>query len=179
MLYSRCCIVKEITCQYDVQSLAGGVSLKTLLVHFSNDSEVKELCSRSASQDIDVLELRDLSRKSFIQNRFGTKKTSSIRLKGYDVDLNDYETVILATDESFGNIAPAMKVFIRQNDLRFKNIICLVFGEGRSQKKATDALRTEVSLSGGTANCVISVSQRALKREAEDLLFYVRHCIHV
>ena len=94
-------------------------------------------------------------------------------------DLNDYETVILATDESFGNIAPAMKVFIRQNDLRFKNIICLVFGEGRSQEKASDALRTEVSLSGGTANCVISVSQRALKREAEDLLFYVRHCIHV
>ena len=99
--------------------------MKTLLVHFSNDGEVKELCSRSASQDIDVLELRDLSRKSFIQNRFGTKKTSSIRLKGYDVDLNDYETVVLATDESFGNIAPAMKVFIRQNDLRFKNIICL------------------------------------------------------
>jgi hypothetical protein len=72
----------------------GGVSLKTLLVHFSNDSEVKELCSRSESQDIDVLELRDLSRKSFIQNCFGTKKMSSIRLKGYDVDLNDYETVI-------------------------------------------------------------------------------------
>ena len=100
MLYSRCCIVKNFTCQYNVQFLTGGVSLKTLLVHFSNDNEVKELCSRSASQDIDVLELRDLSRKSFFQNHFGTKKTSSIRLKGYDVDLNDYETVILATDES-------------------------------------------------------------------------------
>ena len=72
-----------------------------------------------------------------------------------------------------------MKVFIRQNDLRFKNIICLVFGEGRSTKKAGDALRTEVSLSGGTVNCVISVSARALKREAEDVLFYVRHRLHV
>ena len=72
-----------------------------------------------------------------------------------------------------------MKVFIRQNDLRFKNIVCLVFGEGRSQKKATDALRTEISLAGGTASCVISVSTRAFKREAEDLLFYVRHRLHV
>ena len=99
--------------------------MKTLLIHFSNDNEVKELCSRSESDDIDVLELRDLSRKSFLSSFLGTKKTSSIRLKGYDIDLDDYETVILATDESFGNIAPAMKVFIRQNNLRFKNIICL------------------------------------------------------
>lgn len=153
--------------------------MKTLLVHFSNDDEVKELCSRSESHDIDLLELRDLSRKSFFSSRLGTKKTSSIRLKGYDVDLNDYDTVILATDESFGNIAPAMKVFIRQNDLRFKNIVCLVFGEGRSQKKAGDALRAEVSLAGGTAGCVISVSTRAFKREAEDLLFYVRHRLYI
>lgn len=153
--------------------------MKTLLVHFSNDREVKTLCRKSESYDIDVLELRDLSRKSFFSDRFGTKSTSSIRLKGYDVDLNNYDTVILATDESFGNIAPAMKVFIRQNDLRFKNIVCLVFGEGRSQKKAADALRTEVSLAGGTASCVISVSARALKREAEDVLFYVRHKLHV
>jgi hypothetical protein len=162
-----------------VQFFAGGVSLKTLLVHFSNDNEVKYLCSRSESQDIDVLELRDLSKKSFFKMYFGTNNTSSIRLRGYDVDLDDYDTVILATDENFGKIAPPMKVFIRQNNLRFKNIVCLVFGEGRLQKKAGDALRTEVSLSGGTAGCVISVSTRAFKREAEDLLFYVRHRLHV
>lgn len=179
VLYSRCCIVKLIACQYNVAYGFGGVSLKTLLVHFSYDNEVKDLCSRSESQDIDVLELRDLSRKSFLKNRFGTKKTSTIRLRGYDVDLNEYDNVILATDETFGNIAPAMKVFIRQNELRFKNVICLVFGEGRSTKRAADALRTEVSLSGGTASCVISVSTRAFKREAEDLLFYVRHRLHV
>ncbi len=153
--------------------------MKTLLVHFSYDNEVKELCSRSESKDIDVLELRDLSRKTFFGNLLGTKKPSAIRLKGYDIDLNEYDNVIVATDETFGNIAPAMKVFIRQNDLRYKNIICLVFGEGRSTKRAADALRTEISLSGGTANCVVSVSTRAFKKEAEDLLFYVRHRIHV
>lgn len=188
VIYSRCCIVKRITCQYNVFGeklkkgsllLHGGVSLKTLLVHFSNDNEVKELCSKSASNDIDVLELRDLSRKTFFKNRLCSAKHSSIKLRSYDVDLNDYETIILATDESFGNIAPAMKVFISENELRFKNVICLVFGEGRSVKKASDALRTAVSLSGGTAGCVISVSTRAFKKEAEDLLFYVRHRIRV
>ncbi|MBR2877222.1 MAG: hypothetical protein IKC01_08790 [Clostridia bacterium] len=153
--------------------------MKTLLVHFSNDNEVKDLCSRSKSHDIDVLELRDLSRKSFFKTHFRTKSTTSIRLRGYDIDLNDYDTVILATDETYGNIAPAMRVFISQNELRFKNVICLVFGEGRGVKKAGDALRTEVSLSGGTASCVISVSTKAFKREAEDLLFYVRHRLHV
>ena len=72
VLYSRCCIVKLIACQYNVAYWFGGVSLKTLLVHFSYDNEVKELCSRSESQDIDVLELRDLSRKSIFYNRFST-----------------------------------------------------------------------------------------------------------
>ena len=77
VLYSRCCIVKLFACQYDVACKFGGVSLKTLLVHFSYDNEVKDLCSRSESQDIDVLELRDLSRKSIFYNRFTAKKTSA------------------------------------------------------------------------------------------------------
>ena len=140
MLYSRCCIVKLIACQYNVACEFGGVSLKTLLVHFSYDNEVKDLCSRSESQDIDVLELRDLSRKSIFYSRFTAKKPSDIRLRCYDIDFNDYDNVILATDETFGNIAPAMKVFIRQNELRFKNVICLVFGEGRRRYAVCDAV---------------------------------------
>ncbi len=153
--------------------------MKTLLVHFSNDEDVKELCSRSESSQIDVLELRDLSRKSILKNYFGSYKNGTIRLKSYDINLNDYDAVILATDENFGNIAPAMKTFIAENDLRFKDVICLVFGEGRGTKKAGDALRTAVSLSGGTASLVVSISKRAFKKKDEDLLFYMRHKLYI
>ncbi len=153
--------------------------MKTLLVHFSNDEEVKDLCSRSKSSEIDVLELRDLSRKTFLKTHFGSYKYGSIRLKSYDANLNDYDVIILATDETFGNIAPAMKTFIGENDLRFKDVICLVFGEGRTTRKAGDALRTAVSLSGGTASLVVSVSKRAFKKKDEDLLFYMRHKLYI
>ena len=74
-----------------------------------------------------------------------------------------------------GEIPPEVCAFIAKNELRYKTIDCIVFGDGRNVNKAKDMLRNRVSLSGGTVRNIISISIKELKREEEDVLFSVRH----
>ncbi len=153
--------------------------MKTLLVHYSDDDTIKKLCKKSAARDIDTLELHEISGSSQIKRRFDALRGAYTRVGSYDVDVNSYDTVILASDECFGGIYPAMNTFIHNNDLRFKDVICLVFGEGRLAKRAGDALRMQVSLSGGTPRCVVTIPVRNFKQYDEDVLYYVRHKLYV
>jgi hypothetical protein len=78
-----------------------------------------------------------------------------------------------------GEIPPEISAFITKNNLRYKTIDCIVFGDGRSAERAKDSLRVRVSLSGGTVRNVVSISRRELKYEEEDVLFSVRHRLAV
>lgn len=159
---------------------SGGDHLRTLLVHYSDDELISELCAKSSSDHTDVLELHELSGQTPFGRRLSALRGGYTRLRNYeDVHLDAYDTVVLATNEWFGGVYPAMNTFIRENDLRFKDVVCLVFGEGRGAKKAGDALRNRVSLSGGTPRCVVTVPVKGLKQDEEDLLFYLRHRIRV
>ncbi len=95
--------------------------------------------------------------------------------KTYDVNLNEFDRIIIACDEFAGEVAPEVSDFIKANDFRYKSVDCIVFGNGRFVRRAMDGLRVKVSLSGGTVGTCVSVSGKELKRDEEDLLFSVRH----
>lgn len=155
--------------------------MKKLLVHCSYDEDVSYLCRCSGGDecDVDALELYALSGSSRMGSRLGALrgKVPDIKFRGYD--LSGYDTVVLACDEWMGGVIPAMGTFIRQNELRGKNVVCIVFGNGAFAKKAADSLKVMVSLSGGTVRNSITVSKKGFKNCEEDLLFYVRHRLAV
>ena len=151
--------------------------MKTLFVFCSDDDTINALCNESA--------LRNRSTKSLSLGR-GTKNHFSRYLdfarnrkafcySGYDVDITEYDKIIFACDEVLGEIPSEISAFIEKNDLRYKNIDCIVFGDGRGLTRALDSLRVHISLSGGTARSVVGVSAKEIKREDEDILFSVRH----
>ncbi len=159
----------------------GGVSLKTLFIYCSDDETVNSLCNESAFKT-DKTKALPLSRGSgsSFKRYFGVNRVRKYTYGGdYGVDLNDYEKIIIACDEYLGEIPPELSAFISKNDLRYKNIDCIVFGNGRTAKKATDTLKVRVSLSGGTVRNCINISPQEIKREEEDVLFSVRHRLAV
>lgn len=151
--------------------------MKKLLVHCSYDEDVSYLCRCSGADDcdVDVLELYDSSSSSRMGTRLGALRGRDAKIRLRNADLSEYDTVILASDEWMGGVCPAMSAFIKQNELRFKNVVCIVFGNGVFATKAADSLRVMVSLSGGTVRNAITVSKKGFKNCDEDLLFYVRH----
>lgn len=151
--------------------------MKTLFVYYSDDAAINSLCRESAfkKRETKSLQLTTFSRKSPLSKYLGAVKSDVPSHKDCAVDINDFERIIIACDEFAGTISPEVVNFIKYNDFRYKNVDCIVFGEGRSAKKAKDSLKVCLSLSGGTVRNCVSVSAREIKRQEEDLLFSVRH----
>ena len=153
--------------------------MKTLLIYYSEDEYVSALCRKSASKDISVCELRELSGLSFIKRFFNSLKGVRAPVSSCSYDLNGFESVILASDGRFGGLSPEMKSFIKDIKLQNKKVYCVIFGDGKTAKRAEDDFRTGVSLSGATVQKVVTVSSRAFKRDEEDVLYYMRHKVKI
>ncbi len=156
--------------------------MKTLFVYCTEDELINSLCNESAlkKNETKSLSLCGVKEKSTFSRYFGVNRVRRFSCTGdYGIDLNDFDKVIFACDEYLGEIPPELSAFISKNDLRYKDIDCIVFGNGRNAKRATDAIKIRVSLSGGTVRNSINVSVRELKNQAEDILFSVRHRLAV
>lgn len=152
--------------------------MKTLFVYCSDDELVNSLCNESALKICDAKSLclsGEKVRSSF-SRYFGINRVRRFSSVGsYGVDVSAFDKVIIACDEYMGEIPPEISAFITKNDLRYKTIDCIVFAEGRNARKAKDSLKVRVSLSGGTVRNCVSLSVKEAKKEAEDILFSVRH----
>ena len=155
--------------------------LKKLLVHCSYDEEISSLCRKSGRVDsnADILELREFSSSTRMGCKLNALKRKSGRATRRNVELDEYEAVIIACEEWMGAVPSPVSSFIENSNLRYKNVICIVFGNGAFAKKAEDYLRVKVSLSGGTVQNAITVPVKTLKTCDEDILFYVRHKLAV
>lgn len=159
-----------------------GVDLKTLFVYCSDDDAVNVLCNESAlkNRDTCAFELACRKGKNAFSRYLGVNKNRScVYSDAYAVDVAEYDKLIFACGEFMGEIPAELISFISKCDLRYKDIDCIVFGDGRNARRATDAVKVCVSLSGGTVRNAVSVSVRELKRESEDVLFSIRHRLAV
>lgn len=152
--------------------------METLFVYCSSDDIINALCKESArkKRSTRALELTGDFDKSPLSRYFGVNRAK--RSGGAfcpDVDVSQYDKIIIACDEYMGEVPPELCAFITGNNLRYKVIDCIIFGDGRLSKKATDSLKVRVSLSGGTVRNAINVSAKEIKRDSEDVLFSVRH----
>lgn len=157
----------------------GGALLKTLFVYYTNDDTVGELCRKSASVKTDVCELRDLSCGSFAGRILNAVRGVCTDISGVAADAGDYESIVFAFDGRFGVTPSALNTFLRDNDLRYKKIYSLIFGDGKAAKHASDSFKSRVSLSGGTVSSTVHVPVRQFKDDEEDALYFVRHSLTV
>lgn len=155
--------------------------MKTLFVYCSDDEDISALCKESAfkKKSAKAVQLASCSSKLFLLHSLANKNKAEQPAFNCDVQVENYERIIIACDEFIGEIPPAVATFVNNNDFRYKNVDCIVFGEGRGVNKAKDSLKMKVALSGGTVRNCICLSSRKIKREGEDLLFSVRHRIAI
>ncbi len=156
--------------------------MNTLFVYCSDDDTVNSLCNESAlkKRETKALRLSNSHNRSTFSRYFGINRPRRYSsLDKYDVDMDSFDKIIFACDGFMGEIPPEISAFITKNNLRYKTIDCIVFGDGKSAERAKDSLRVRISLSGGTVRNVVSVSRKELKHEEEDVLFSVRHRLAV
>lgn len=103
---------------------------KTLIVYFSYTGNTKKIAEKIKEYlKCDILELQTIKPYSTDyqtvvdeeQNNESLSKTPKI--KDININLNNYDVIILGTPVWWYTIAPAIRTFLKQNDLTEKTII--------------------------------------------------------
>lgn len=153
--------------------------MKTLLVYYSNQESVRSLCEDSAREgEVDVLELRErYDRGAFSAATAGAYLAArglGSRIDPFVIDLDAYDTIILATPVWSGCPAPAVNAFLHRANLRGREVSGLLLYEGRRAAKAMETLRERVRLAGGRCRDVVCVSTKELREKNCDVFSFAK-----
>lgn len=158
-------------------------TMKTLLVYYSIHEDARALCEQSRrAGEIDVIELREKYDRGVLSactaGAYQAVCGASSQIDEIQVDLNEYDTVIVASPVWALNPAPAVNAFLQSADLRGREVIGLLFHGSKRADHAADVLRKRVSLAGGTCRSVVSVPLKQLKKKACDIVTYAKKTPH-
>lgn len=153
--------------------------MKTLLIYYSDDELVCSLCRKSASRELSVCELHELSGLSYFKRFLNSIKGAKVPVSSCGYDLNEFDCVILAADGRIAGLSPEMRSFLKGVTLKNKRVYCVIFGDVKRSRRAEDDFRTAVSLSGATVQRAVTVPVKAFKRDDEDMMYFIRHKVRV
>lgn len=117
--------------------------MKTIIVYYSLDGSTRKVAETIASEiNADTLELkpvREINRKTMFLKMMdgGRQATFNVcpKLQEYSFKLSDYDRVIIGTPIWAGKIAPAIRTFLRDNELNYKvSAVFTLSGSGNNEK---------------------------------------------
>lgn len=155
--------------------------MKTLLVYYSIKDDVRTLCESSRRKgEIDVIELREKYDRGILSAcTFGAMAAASGEgsvIDEIDVDIDQYDTIIIATPAWAFSPAPAVNAFLHSVNLRGKEVIGMIFASSSGSSRASDILRKRIQLAGGHCGSVVSVNAKQLKKHDCDVVSYAEEC---
>lgn len=148
--------------------------MKTLLLYYSNSQDIRDLCEASERDgSIDVVELRErFDRGAVWSSTVGVYKALSgtgSRIDEVDVNLDEYDSIIIATPVWGFNPTPAVNEFLHKTNLSGREVSGLLIHSGKSAGMAGDVLRKRIKLAGGICRGVVSIPVKELKERNCDV----------
>lgn len=149
--------------------------MKTLLVYYSNNKGVQDMCEASAKYgDVDVIRLHERYERSILWDMtVGTyRAVSGAGSKMEDIDFNmaDYDSLIIATPVRLLNPHSIINEFLHRTSLSGLDVSALLIHSGKVIGAAADVLRKRIGLAGGNCRGVVSIPLRELKEKDCDVL---------
>ncbi|HIR51947.1 MAG TPA: NAD(P)H-dependent oxidoreductase [Candidatus Onthovicinus excrementipullorum] len=152
--------------------------MKTLLVYYSIKDDVRTLCEKSRREgEIDVIELREKYDRGVLSactvGAIAAAAGEGSMIDEIDVDIDAYDTVIIATPAWAFSPAPAVNAFLHCVNLSGKEVIGMIFGTAAGAH-AADILRKRIQLAGGHCSSVVNVNAKQLKKRESDVISYAQ-----
>ena len=151
--------------------------MKTLLVYYSIKDDTRALCEKaSRSGEIDVMELREKYDRGILSactaGAMAAVTGEGSSIDEIDVDIRQYDTVIVATPAWAFCPAPAVNAFLHCVNLTGKEVIGMIFGSSSGSSRACDVLRKRIRLAGGHCSSVVNINVKQLKKKDCDVVSY-------
>jgi len=149
--------------------------MKTLLVYYSNNRNVQELCESCARNgDVDVIKLQERYQRSLLWDiTVGTYRAVSGRgSKMADININiaEYDSLIIATPVRLLNPHSIINEFLHRTSLSGLEVSALLVHSGQIIGGAADILRKRIGLAGGSCRGVVSITTKELRENKCDVL---------
>jgi len=153
--------------------------MRTLLLYYSNHHRIRSLCEASAKEGtVDVMELRDrYERGRFWAYTLGTYKAlcgTGSKIEDINFNIEDYDSIIIATPVWGLNPAPAVNEFLHRVNLGGREVSGLLIHPGKTAGMAGDILRKRIKLAGGSCCGIVSVPHKELKGKNCDVYSYIK-----
>ena len=153
--------------------------MKALLLYYSNRLSVRELCEASAKYSkVDVLELRDrFDRGPLWSATVGIYKAvcgTGTKIDEVDVNLDEYNNIIIATPVWGFNPVPAVNEFLHRTNFAGREVSGLLIHSGKSAGLAADVLRKRIRLAGGVCRGIVSIPQKELQEKNCDIFTFLK-----
>lgn len=153
--------------------------MRTLLLYYSNHHRIRSLCEASAKEGtVDVLEIRDRYERgrlwTYTAGTYKALRGIGSKIEDIDFNIEDYESIIVATPVWGFNPVPAVNEFLHRVNLGGREVSGLLIHPGNSAGKAGDILRKRIKLAGGTCCGIVSVPHNELKQKNCDIYSYIK-----
>ena len=127
--------------------------MKTLIIYYSYSGKTKKIAEELAAKEPDdILEVKDIKRpgkfKAYTAGCFAALRGKAWPIRPLDVDLSDYDRLILFAPVWAGNPAPAMGAVLKQLPEGKSITVKMVSASGKSECK--DKLEALIKAKGCT-----------------------------
>jgi len=145
--------------------------MKTLVVYYSLSGKTKKMCEKyvvdvkKKGADVDLIEILEVKKRStvsaYLVGAPMALKHQASEIQKTNIDISLYDNVIIAGPIWASNAPPAINAFLREYDLKSKNVTGVLTYAGGAGK-APDNFKTEIENVGAICKTVVALSPKEL-----------------
>lgn len=128
--------------------------MKTLIIYYSSGGSTK-IMARTLSMHLkaDIIEIKDLKKRSGLANRFLSSidafRESKTEISPAKLDLSDYDLIYIGTPTWANNAAPAIITLIDRCNWAGKDVILFTTTSNSDGESTLDRLEEKIGMRGG------------------------------
>lgn len=119
--------------------------MKNLIIYYSYEGNCKEIANAIKEEiNADVLCIEPIKEKKtkslfrFIWGGIEVYMTKKPKLKPYNINIDEYDTIFIGSPVWFGTYAPAINTFLTENKINNKNIGIFICSGNNKKNTFTD-----------------------------------------
>lgn len=128
--------------------------MKPVVIYYSFSGKTSIIAESVAKElGCDIKRIEEVKKRStlgaYVMGAFAAMKGKSSEIKPLNLNLNNYDTIILSTPVWASSPVPAINAFVEQTNFKDKNVVLLISPASGDDSKAATLLTNRIHAKGG------------------------------
>lgn len=129
--------------------------MKAIVVYYSLTGKTKSIAEGLAREfGCEVRQIEEVKKRgvlgAYIMGAFAAMRGKTSEIKPLDIDVQDYDTIIIATPVWASSPVPGINAFVANNSFKNKNTVFIISSASGDDSKTATLLTNKIHAKGGT-----------------------------